>query len=65
LEDGQKKTETTLAGGQEQTFTANESITVRLGNAGAVDIKINDKPIAALGEIGQVAEKEFKKSDTY
>ena len=65
LADGQKQTETTLAGGQEQTFTANEKITVRLGNAGAVDIKINEKPVAALGEIGQVAEKEFKKSDKY
>ncbi len=65
LTDGQNKTETTLVEGQEKTFTAHDSITVRLGNAGAVDIIINNKPVAALGGMGQVAEKEFKKSDKF
>lgn len=61
--DGQNKLETTLAGGQEESFTADESIYIRLGNAGAVDIYINGKAVEPLGEINQVAEKEFKKSD--
>jgi len=65
IADGQNQLEATLNDGQEQIFTANESIYIKLGNAGAVDIKINDKLIASLGERGQVAEKEFKKSDKY
>lgn len=63
--DGQNQLEATLDGEQEQTFTASDKIYIKLGNAGAVDIKINDKPITALGEIGQVAEKEFNRSDKY
>lgn len=63
LADGQNKLEKILQGGQEQTFSANESINIKLGNAGAVDIIVNDKPIESLGKIGQVAEKEFKKSE--
>ncbi|MBP1760999.1 MAG: hypothetical protein H6Q64_541 [Firmicutes bacterium] len=63
LADGQNKLEAILDGGQEQTFTAEQSIYIKLGNAGAVDIIVDDKPIDPLGEIGQVAEKEFTKSD--
>jgi transcriptional regulator with XRE-family HTH domain len=63
LADGENKLETILAGGQEQTFTAEQSIYIKLGNAGAVDIIVDDKPIEPLGEIGQVVEKEFTKSD--
>ena len=59
--DGEKKLEATLGNGQQQTFTAKDSIYIRLGNAGAVDLFVNDKKIEPLGGLGQVAEKEFKK----
>ncbi len=61
--DGQNKLSATMKDSQEQTFTADEKIYIRLGNAGAVDIIVNDKPIESLGGIGQVAEKEFTKSE--
>lgn len=61
--DGAKKLEATLVDGQQQTFTAKDSIYIRLGNAGAVNLYVNDKKIESLGGFGQVAEKEFKNSD--
>ncbi len=54
------KTEMTLAEEQEETFTARANLQLRLGNAGAVDVTVNGKPVAALGEMGQVVEKELK-----
>jgi len=63
--DGGNKTEMTLAEEQEETFTARANLQLRLGNAGAVDVTVNGKPVAALGEMGQVVEKEFKNSDNY
>lgn len=63
--DGQNQLEAILEGDQEQTFTAQDKIYIKLGDAGAVDIKIDDQPIASLGERGQVIEKEFSRSDEY
>ncbi|HZK86937.1 MAG TPA: RodZ domain-containing protein [Syntrophomonas sp.] len=59
--DGEQKLAATLQDGKQQTFTANDSIYIKLGNAAAVDIFLNDKQIEPLGGAGQVEEKEFKK----
>jgi cytoskeleton protein RodZ len=59
--DGEQKLAATLQDGKQQTFTANDSIYIKLGNAAAVDLFLNDKQIEPLGGAGQVEEKEFKK----
>jgi cytoskeleton protein RodZ len=61
--DGEKKLEAILSDGQQHTFTADDNIYIKLGNAGAVDLYLNNKKIESLGGLGEVAEKEFKKSD--
>lgn len=45
--------------GQKQSFTANQSIIIRAGNAGGVDLTLNNKKLAPLGESGQVIEKQY------
>lgn len=63
--DGEQKVQETLSDGQQQTFTARDSIFVRLGNAAAVDIFVNNKLIEPLGGAGEVMEKEFINGDKY
>lgn len=58
--DGEEKLSQTLTGNQEQSFIAKDSIFIRVGNAGAVDLLINDKPIKPIGKAAEVKEKEFK-----
>lgn len=57
--DGQ----TTFSGianpGETKTYTGQESIYVKLGNAGAVDVVVNGENIGKLAPLGQVVEREF------
>jgi cytoskeletal protein RodZ len=45
-----------LQSGQTRKFTAQNSINLSVGNAGGLDLKLNDKPLRPLGKSGQVRE---------
>lgn len=61
--DGEEKYQGILTENQQQSFTANDSIYIKAGNAGAVEIFINDKLQEPLGGAWEVREKEFKNDD--
>lgn len=63
--DGEEKFQGTLTSNQEQSFRAQESIFIRTGNAGGIDVTINNKKQQSLGGIGEVKEKEFKNGGNY
>jgi len=53
--------------GEKKEFSGQESVTVRLGNAGVAKVKVNGVEKGYLGEKGDVEEKTFwaeKKADT-
>lgn len=60
--DGEIQFEGNLDNEETKEFEAEESIQVRLGNAGGVDVIYNGKKVPPLGESGQVVEKEYTKS---
>lgn len=60
-QDGQKPIQKTLTPGSEATFQADRKITLRVGNAGALDVTANGKHIGALGAAGQVVNRTFNK----
>lgn len=51
-----------MQAGENKTFEAANSIIVKAGNAGGIDLLLNDQPVAPLGSTGQVVEKKFDKS---
>ena len=57
--DGNEEFEGVLQEGAEQTWTAENAVTVRAGNAGGVRIAINDRPAEVMGEPGAVSEQTF------
>jgi cytoskeleton protein RodZ len=54
--DGKKVYEGTLKPGTKQTWTAKKSLNIRSGNAGGVNISINEKPAQLMGKAGQIGE---------
>lgn len=48
-----------LAEGEERTFEAEEVVSMRIGNLGAVDISVNGRDLGAPGPSGQVATIEL------
>lgn len=54
--DDQASSEVILDPGEIKLYHAQKSFTVRLGNAGGVDIQWNGKPLGVLGAVGEVAE---------
>ena len=60
--DGEIQFEGNLDSEETKEFEAEESVQVRLGNAGGVDVIYNGKKEPPLGESGQVVEKEYTKS---
>ncbi len=60
--DGTVAFEGTIISGETKDFEAEESIRVRLGNAGGVDVIYNGEKEQPLGKQGQVVEKEYTKS---
>jgi cytoskeleton protein RodZ len=52
--DGKYVFSGTLEANQSRTVDANESVSLRLGNAGGVNIALNGKPIGAVGPKGQI-----------
>jgi cytoskeleton protein RodZ len=57
--DGQDQFGATMSPGDSRLFEASQSIYVKAGNAGGIDLFLNDRPLPPLGEVGQVVEKQF------
>jgi cytoskeleton protein RodZ len=54
--DALRPIEFTLKGGQTRTVTAAEKFTIRIGNAGGVDLFLNDRELGKPGKPGEVLE---------
>ncbi|MDJ0845367.1 MAG: DUF4115 domain-containing protein [Crocosphaera sp.] len=52
--DGKVEYEGILKEGEQQSWDAQETLTIRAGNAGAVKLSVNNKPAEVIGELGQV-----------
>lgn len=57
--DGATVFEGFMNGGDKQTWQAKRSLTVRVGNAAALNLAVNGRPMGALGNPGQVYEHTF------
>ncbi len=57
--DGTTVYEGFLNAGDKQVWEAKRSLTVKLGNAGAVDVAVNGRSLGHLGGPGQVYEHTF------
>lgn len=58
--DGEKIFSDTVKGGTSKDFKASEHMTVKVGNARAVNIQLNDQPPEAFSDIPGVFTREFK-----
>ncbi len=61
--DGAKVFEAVLPVGQEEILEGKQSVYIKVGNAGGVDITYNGKQIEPLGRIGEVKDREFIVND--
>lgn len=52
--DGQPPVESTFIAPYEKTVQAKSEVTVKVGNAGALDVFFNGKPLPSLGNFGEV-----------
>jgi cytoskeletal protein RodZ len=59
LVDGEQKYSAIMAVGEKQTFEARQSIVVKAGNAGGIDVSLNKNKLASLGKSGEVVEKKY------
>jgi cytoskeletal protein RodZ len=57
--DGKLIEETVLEAGQERTWEASQTLTIRTGNAAGVDLTLNDQALGAMGSVGQVLDRSF------
>jgi cytoskeleton protein RodZ len=53
----------TMAPGEQRTFTGRDSVYVRAGNAGGIELSLNGRSLGRLGGEGQVATREFTRAD--
>jgi cytoskeletal protein RodZ len=58
--DGKKEFEGLLSEGTRKTWVANDSLTIRAGNAGSVFVTFRDKEAKQLGKPGEVQEVTYK-----
>lgn len=61
--DGQTSFEGTVEKGKEMSWQGKESVDIVAGNAGGIQITFNGKDVGTLGQLGQVAERSFKKDE--
>jgi hypothetical protein len=54
--DGKVDASEVLQSGMTRKFTAQNTISIFVGNAGGLNLKLNDKPMKPLGKSGQVRE---------
>jgi cytoskeletal protein RodZ len=59
LADGQVVQEGILEGGESRFWNAAESLVIRTGNAGGVNLILNDEDLGPVGDIGQVVERTW------
>ena len=59
LADGQRVFAGILEPGAVQTWSARERISLRSGDAGAVQVRLNGEDLGLFGEVGEVVEKEW------
>lgn len=59
LVDGALSFEGTVPAGRTLEFSGRESVTLRLGNAGDVEVHLNGENLGALGRRGEIVEREF------
>jgi cytoskeleton protein RodZ len=57
--DGQVVQEGILEGGESRFWEAAESLVIRTGNAGGVNLILNDEDLGPMGDIGQVVERTW------
>ncbi|MGB3613520.1 MAG: DUF4115 domain-containing protein, partial [Elainellaceae cyanobacterium] len=57
--DGNEEFEGVLQEGAEQTWTAENEVVVRAGNAGGVLLAVNKRPAEVMGQPGSVSEQTF------
>lgn len=62
--DGQTLFEGTLAPGTERQFASPQGLSLRLGNAGGVRVRLNDEDEQLLGARGEVVSRTFKPGET-
>ncbi len=47
--------------GEVKTYTGNNGVKIRLGNAGGVEVNVNGQELGTLGSFGEVVDKEYLK----
>jgi cytoskeleton protein RodZ len=58
--DGKVLLQELLEAGQQRGFAANQEVIVLTGNAGGLDLTINNQELGALGNVGQVVERTWQ-----
>lgn len=61
--DGMRKQEFMFQPGDEMTWTAEDTIRLRMGNAGGLQLYFDGEPLPKLGETGEVADRIINLSD--
>ena len=61
--DGKEEVQELLLAGDSRTWEAEESLKIRVGNAGGIELELNGKPLEPLGERGQVATRTFVREE--
>ena len=59
--DGKEEVQELLLGGDSRTWEAEESLKIRVGNAGGIELELNGEPLELLGKRGQVVTKTFSR----
>jgi transcriptional regulator with XRE-family HTH domain len=57
--DGIQQYSRIMAIGEKQSFEGKQTIVIKAGNAGGIDLSLNKKKLPPLGEAGKVVEKKF------
>lgn len=60
--DGMVVFEDVVGAGQTLSWSGKDNVIVRVGNAGAVELTENGKPVGQLGTIGDVVERTFRRN---
>jgi len=59
--DGKEEVQELLLAGDSRTWEAEDSLKIRVGNAGGIELELNGEPLEPLGERGQVVTKTFSR----
>ncbi len=62
--DGQTLFEDFVTVGETRRWQSRGPMTIRLGNAGVVEVTVNGKAVGALGQSGEVVDRTFTRDDT-